>query len=516
MEYILGKESQRILVVDDEQVVREVLSDFLTSENFIVETVASGEEALNQLSKSHFDVVLTDLKMEGISGIDLLKEIKEKKLDTIVIIMTGYGTVDSAVEAIKLGAFDYIMKPFKVDELLQILRRAINQQQLERENIRLKEVMNLYELSEAVNRSLDLENVLRVMADTVLKELGADVVSVFLEEPAEYETQIIEQFIYPDSVGAEADGYGSINQEKLYQAFKNKPYLILSSAQLKRYFKTLPEKKGLSSLLTVPLRIKDQIVGVVCVYSYRRNYRFSEGQAKLLIILADRAAQAIENARLYQNLRRTFRETIEGLVSALEAKDKYTSGHSRRVTEYALLIAQAIGLPQEEQEKIEWAGLLHDIGKIGIRLEALNKPGKITKQEHEMFKDHTTMGKQILEQIHFLQEIVPLVYHHHEWYDGSGYPTGIKAEQIPLGARILAIADAYDAMTSDRPYRKALTQEEAIKELRRCSGTQFDPNLVEVFITQLEQNKKIVEEKKKEWMGINPSRELPGEIFKRK
>jgi len=138
-----------------------------------------------------------------------------------------------------------------------------------------------------------------------------------------------------------------------------------------------------------------------------------------------------------------------------------------------------------------------------IRLEALNKPGKITKQEHEMFKDHTLMGKQILDQIHFLRDIVPLVYYHHENYDGTGYPEGIKGDHIPLGARILAIADAYDAMTSDRPYRKALSQEDAIKELKRCAHTQFDPALVEIFIKALEENKKEAEEKKREWLGIN-------------
>jgi putative nucleotidyltransferase with HDIG domain len=273
---------------------------------------------------------------------------------------------------------------------------------------------------------------------------------------------------------------------------------------LKRLFKKLPERKGLSSFLAVPLRIKDHVVGSVNVFSYRQNYRFSEGQAKLLVILADRAAQAIENARLYQNLRRTFRETIEGLVSALEAKDKYTSGHSRRVTEYALLVGRALRLNPEELEQVEWAGLLHDIGKIGIRLEALNKPGKISKEEHEMFKDHTTMGKQILEQIHFLRDIVPVVYLHHEWYNGTGYPSGMKGDQIPLGARILSIADSYDAMTSDRPYRKALEVKDALRELRRCAGTQFDPPLVEVFIRELELNQKEVEQKQKEWMMMNP------------
>jgi len=502
MEYIISQESNRLMVVDDEQVIRDVLSDFFTSENFVVESISSAEDALKELESKHYDLVLTDMKMPGLSGIDLLEQIRERKLDTLVIIMTGFGTVDTAVAAMKLGAFDYINKPFKLDELIQVIRRAVSHQRLERENIRLKEVMNLYELSEAVNQSLNLENVLRVIAETAIKELGADQVSILLEQPEEFQTQLTEQFVYPEPDDSRPDGFGSLDQEQLLKRLEGRPYFIIPGAHTKKFFRKYPDRKGLSCLLSVPLRIKDHVVGSVNVYSYRQNYRFGEGQAKLLVILADRAAQAIENARLYQNLRRTFRETIEGLVSALEAKDKYTSGHSRRVTEYALLLGRALKLEPEELEKIEWAGLLHDIGKIGIRLESLNKPGKITKQEHEMFKDHTTMAKQIIEQIHFLKEIVPLVYHHHENYDGSGYPSGIKAEHIPLGARILAIADAYDAMTSDRPYRKALGVKEAIKELKRCAGTQFDTALVDVFNKELELNEKEVELKKKEWSGI--------------
>jgi len=498
-------------VIDDEQIIRDVLGDFLANENFVVNSVSTGEDALAELGNKHYDIVLTDMKMPGISGIDLLKEIKKRKLDIIVIIMTGYGTVDTAVEAIKLGAFDYIMKPFKMEELLNVISRAFNQQRLERENIQLKEVMNLYELSEAVNQSLNLENVLQAIADAAAKELNADIVSILLEQPEEFEARVTEQFIFPELDPSQPEGVGNIDQELLFKRFAEKPYLIIPTAQTRRFFKKPPERKGLSSLLTVPIRVKDKVIGWVNVYSYRQNYHFSEGQAKLMVILADRAAQAIDNARLYQNLRRTFRETIEGLVSALEAKDKYTSGHSRRVTEFALLVGRAIRLSPEELEKIEWAGLLHDIGKIGIRLEALNKPGKITQQEHEMFKDHSIMAKQILEQIHFLKEIVPLVYHHHENYDGSGYPDRIKGTQIPLGARILAIADTYDAMTSDRPYRKAMDQKNAVRELRRCADTQFDPGLVEVFIKELERNLREVEEKKKEWMGASPppSTDLP-------
>jgi putative nucleotidyltransferase with HDIG domain len=328
-------------------------------------------------------------------------------------------------------------------------------------------------------------------------------VGLILEQPSEDE-QGITQFLAYGTQSAESgeDQNGVINEEVLLQSFHEVPFLIAHGAKMRRYFRQMPERKSLSSFLSAALKARDVIIGAVNVYSFRRNFKFSEGQAKALIILASRAAQNIENARLYENLQRTFRETIEGLVSTLEAKDKYTSGHSRRVTEYALLIGQGLKFTERELERLDRAGLLHDIGKIGIRLEALNKPEKISLAEHEMFKDHTIVGKQILESIHFLREIVPLVYSHHEWWDGEGYPEGIRGDQIPLGARILAVADSYDAMTSDRPYRKAMPQARAIQELRRCAGTQFDPDIVGIFIQELEKNREEVEKITSDWMGI--------------
>ena len=280
---------------------------------------------------------------------------------------------------------------------------------------------------------------------------------------------------------SEENPFGVIDYDVMLGYFADNPFLVVSGPKAKRFFSSPPTRRYLSSLLSVPLKSRDQVLGIINAYCYKKNYRYTDGHTKLLVILASRAAQAIENARLFENLQRTFRETIQGLVITLEAKDKYTSGHSRRVTEYGVTIAKALNFPPAELEKMEWAGLLHDIGKIGIRLESLNKPKKITREEHEMFKDHTVMGKQILESIHFLRDIIPLVYHHHEWYDGSGYPEGIKGDKIPLGARVLTVADSYDAMTSDRPYRKAMSSEEAVAELNRYAGIQFDPRVVAVF-----------------------------------
>ncbi len=504
MEYIYSKDTFRIMVVDDEKVIRDILTDFLTTEGFMVTTAESGEQALKELEAQHYDMLITDLKMPGMSGIELLEKVRDMKTDTLTIIMTGFGTVETAIKAMKFGAYDYITKPFKVNEVVQIIRRGLERQKLERENIQLKQLMSLYQVSEAMSSSLSLDHTLHIVLETTHQELEADAVGLILRRPSERGAQISEymthslQAVEDDS----EDHYGVVDEDDLLGYFRENPFLISHGPKIKRIFKRLPEKKGLNSFLSVPLKVRDEVVGAVNVYSYKRNFKFSEGQAKLLIILASRAAQAIENARLYENIQRTFRETIEGLVSALEAKDKYTSGHSRRVTEYALLMARALKLPDDEIERIDRAGLLHDIGKIGIRLEALNKPGRITLEEHEMFKDHSLMGKQILESIHFLKEIVPLIYYHHERWDGSGYPEGIKGEQIPLGARILTIADSYDAMTSDRPYRKAMAQDDAIIELKKYAGLQFDPALVDIFIVELERNRKMVEEIRADWMGM--------------
>jgi HD-GYP domain-containing protein (c-di-GMP phosphodiesterase class II) len=220
----------------------------------------------------------------------------------------------------------------------------------------------------------------------------------------------------------------------------------------------------------------------------------------LLRSFSEQTAVAINNARLYQKIQDSYFEIVKALAQAIEAKDPYTHGHSARVMEYAVLIAQKLGLPEEEIESLRYAAILHDIGKIGVRgivLNAvlhdigkigvrgivLNNPNGLTVEEYGEIKKHPLVGESIIKPIELLQPIRPFIKHHHEWYNGKGYPDGLSEENIPLGARILAVADAYDAMKSDRPYRKALTE-----ETKRGNGTQFDSKIVEIFLEILKQN----------------------------
>jgi putative nucleotidyltransferase with HDIG domain len=201
-------------------------------------------------------------------------------------------------------------------------------------------------------------------------------------------------------------------------------------------------------------------------------------------------AVAIENAKLYKDLRELFLGTVASLAEVIDAKSPYTHGHSIRVSNYAKEIANEMGLIKEEQETIELAGLLHDVGKIGVSEEIINKPGRLTDEEYGEMKKHPSIGADIIEKVKALKSIIPGVRHHQERYDGRGYPDGIKGNEIPLIARILAVADTFDAMTSDRPYRKRFEDEFALSEINKCAGTQFDPIIADAFLKAYEKNKK--------------------------
>lgn len=475
------EEAPRILVVDDESVIREILADFLSMEGFWVRTAEDGSAALVELSRTHYDLVLSDLKMPNMGGLELLEAIRKHTPNIVTVIMTGFGTVETAIDAMKRGAYDYILKPFKVEDVVHTIRRGLEKQKLAAENIRLKEALSLYKVSEAIAASLSLDEVVRTVTDTAIHEVDADLAVLLLDDN---EGGFFERAreVNPNFRGKGA--LGGLDARALQKYFEEDRPLRLHGKECLQFFVDPPEADPVSLIVT-RTRIRNRDAGFLVALSYTRGKRFDEGQRKLLSIVANRAAAAIENAKLYEDLKATFHQTIKGLASAIDKMDRYTAGHSERVAAYAQILAIKLGLPEDQIEIIRQSALMHDIGKIGCVMN-LNKPGKLSQAEYEIFKKHPGYGREILEPITFLSPLVPGVYMHHERWDGRGYPLGLEKQDIPLIARIIAVADTYDAMTSDRAYRKALPHEVSINEIRRCAKSQFDPDVAGEFCEAIE------------------------------
>ena len=342
---------EALLIVDDEDNLRESLALLLEPE-YTVDTVSSVDNALVMIKNNKYAVILTDIILPQKSGMELLKKIKILDSNAAVVMMTGFGAVETAVKAMKYGAYDYVTKPFKREELLLTLKNVCERRKLALENKMLTEKIF------GMNKELKMK---------------------------------VEQ-------------------------------------------------------RTKKLREINKI------------------------------------------LEKTYLKTIDALAKAIEAKDPYTHGHSERVTKYSLKLAKKLEIKKGDLEVIQRAGILHDIGKIGIEESILKKKGNLTSKEYEKLKMHPIIGAQIIGSIDYLQKEKEIIKYHHEKYDGTGYPNGLKGEAIPLAARILAVADAYDAMTSCRPYENLMSTEKAKKCLRENAGTQFDKKLVDIFLLCIKDN----------------------------
>ncbi len=485
MSFLAAGTDISILVIDDEESIREVLAEFLSLKNYKVKTAANGFEALKIVEEENFDVVLLDIKMPGMDGIQVLRKFKELGVNSVFIMMTAFGTVETATEAFKLGAHDYLLKPFNSDMISNTINNAIEQRKLRLENIYLKSTVSLFDVAQAVENNSNSFSLIETLGDSIRKESGADIVSIFLFD--ETRNQFTNHHIFPSI----ATDIGLVDIERIVSILKKSEDILTTNQAYKIFFTKEPEK-FLYSFMVIPLKRGKKILGFILLYSFNKKNIFTLGQKNFMKVFASYFSATLENTRLYSELLETFNQTMQGFAHALEAKDVYTQGHSERVTTYSVAIAYEMNLhATDELDKVDIdlvykAGRLHDIGKIGLQYEKLNKAGKLTDEEFEMFKKHPTIGKKILEPIRFLSPVVPLVYYHHEKYDGKGYPEGLAGNDIPVGARILAIADTYDAMTSDRPYRKALSHQTAMDEIRRYTGSQFDPLIVEHFAVAIE------------------------------
>lgn len=264
---------------------------------------------------------------------------------------------------------------------------------------------------------------------------------------------------------------------------ENRYYIVQDLISDSRYQDNfIAKRENLRSLLSVPLLQKGKAFGVLSIYSSRPSF-FSKEAAKFLSMFASQAAIAISNARLYEKARANYIGAIRFLANALDAKDSYTAGHSERVAKITLAIAAQLRLSQMQKDALQYSSYLHDLGKVGIDNITLKKQGPLTPGEWRSIYQHPEVGAAIINNIETLSNLVPIILHHHARYAGGGYPDkDMKLGKIPIGSRILAVADAYEAMISHRPYRKAFSEEEARSELKRCSGTQFDPAIVNAFL----------------------------------
>ncbi len=354
---------------------------------------------------------------------------------------------------------------------------------LKRIEEKVKRLALLSQLSQILNSTLDTKEIRRRAMEAATQLMKAEVGSLLLVHEEK-------RYLYFEvALGEREEDIKTISLNfgegiAGWVAQHGKPLIVNSPKKDRRFFKGVDERTEFKTrnIICVPIRVKEKTVGVLEAINKKGKGRFNQEDLSLLTSLADQVAIALDNSRLYQELEEMFFQTAESLADAIEKRDSHTGGHTQRVTLYSQAIAKYLQLTPSERKWVKITSVLHDIGKIGIEDDILKKPKPLSPEEFHIIKRHSNMGAEIIEHIRQLKEIIPGVKYHHEQVDGKGYPDGLRGEDIPILAKIVAVSDTYDAMTTDRPYRKAMDKKMAIDELKRCSGTQLDKEVVEAFI----------------------------------
>jgi putative nucleotidyltransferase with HDIG domain len=486
---------ERILVVDDELPIAELCHRLLTKNGYAVRTASNGHDAMDLLRSDHYDLLITDIRMKGMSGLELIAAAKKLNESLAIVVITGHGTITTAIESLKLGSLGFVIKPFTQEELYTSIHHAMEKSRLMSENYRFRSLMPLFEISEHLHSETRLDSLVHRIVQIAAQETKADRASLML---LDRQTQALTVMAHT--------GFTEIIPDKLKRrvgegvagrvAQSGQPLLIQGGSSDNPDLTTLLDNESIVSSLSVPLfgtdpsvptslttppPVRQQILGVLNLAKVSSDNRpFSKSDLELVTILSGQASAAIEKVRLHNELHQSFIKTIQCLVGTMELKDAYTSGHSASVSRFAAVLAQEMGLPPVQVDEITIAGILHDIGKIGSSEDILLKEHRLSPEEFKIMKEHPINAVKLLEPVGLSRHTILSVRHHHEWYNGKGYPDGLRGEQIPLGSRILMVADTIDAMTSDRPYRKSLPIERMLEELRQFTGIQFDPQVVEV------------------------------------
>jgi len=467
----------RVLVVDDNASLLRFLVSAFSANGCTVTPAAAAEQALGLITEQSFDLVVSDIKMPGLSGLDLLRAVKGKQPGTPVVLITGNPSINSAVFGLRHGAYDYLPKPFSIREIQDLLARIRTDRQKWDGQVPLPAG-----LTEELSRRQSGVEVMFRIGDLALKGLETP---AFMDEVL----GLVGQSIKSDAaLVLLRDEQGVVTCSQQGAA----PLVARLQTALQRSFEDVVRASGretfgvpssgepLESIAAVIPGVGHS-VGIVCLAREGATGGFLPDERDMLLGYAQTTAVALQKLILRENVERNLVDTITAFVNAIESKDRYLKGHSARVSLYAVEIAQALGMAPEMVSVVRRGAMLHDLGKLSIMDTILRKPERLTAEEFTIIKSHPMVGAKILEPLRFLTRETCAVRHHHERWDGTGYPDGLTGEDIPMAARVVTVADVFDAITSNRPYRTALALEEAREEIARGSGSHFDPVVVEAF-----------------------------------
>jgi len=479
----LTAERHSVLVVDDSSVLRSILKEELEAEGFIVHLAENGARGL-ELARDHRpDVILLDLMLPELDGYDVCRTLKaDDALSHIpVLILSARNELKDKLAGFESGADDYLTKPFFTKELVVRLRTHLRVKDSIDGSRRLGQfyLELLFGIGSAITSPFKVDDDLEIILRQALIAAQARQGSILLLDR---------------SVGAlevkGTLGYNGTQCPKIGDRFRISDKLPLvdldepgASLGIRMYDDEANER------VFVPMVAKEELIGGIEIDLRGRSRKFSANDQKLMYALASQAAIFIENARLERDVRSMFLNIIVSMAGAVDAKDAYTHGHSLRVARIALVVAQQREMPREQMEPLLLSAVLHDVGKIAIPDEILKKPTRLDKSEFEIMKGHTTAGAKMLSHIPALKNVIPGILEHHEYWNGSGYPGGLRGENISLLGRIIHIGDAFDAMTTDRIYRRKVTVQDAMDEIVRFSGIQFDPECVRHLVRAHEQGR---------------------------
>jgi len=474
----VAPEVLRVLIVDDNASLLRFLVSAFSANGCTVTRAAAAEQALALITEQSFDLVVSDIKMPGLSGLDLLRAVKGRQPGTPVVLITGNPSINSAVFGLRHGAYDYLPKPFSIREVQELLARIRTD--------RLKwdgQVPLPAGLTEELSRRQSGVEVMFRIGDLALQGLET---SLFMDEVLRLVGHSIKNdaaiVLLRDEQGAfscSQQGAGPLVTRLLTSLQRSFEEMVATSGR-----ETLGLTTGGEPLEAIAAVIPSvgHSMGVVCLARETASGGFLPDERDMLLGYAQTTAVALQKLILRENVERNLVDTITAFVNAIESKDRYLKGHSARVALYSVEIAQTLGMTPELVEVVRRGAMLHDLGKLSIMDTILRKPERLTPEEFTIIKSHPMVGAKILEPLRFLARETCAVRNHHERFDGAGYPDGLRGEDIPYVARVVTVADVFDAITSNRPYRTALALDEAREEISKGIGSHFDPAVAEAFL----------------------------------